>query len=853
MRCSIAGSFAALAHLAVGCLAQPAAEIPWHMACLEPDACCQWRPDGAQALTTNGFYYAGPSEDQTWDEWYAALLAERDAFRQRSNDPESAHLAVSYDGVRAWIRGAMGWVAAADPVPGGAVRVEMEARWIEGADELCLAFDFIDRASVPTAAWRGWSGVAATGAIPTDGEWHPLSIETTVPDFDYTTLVARPILGMDGTYRAEPAVIELRRVRWFVPLTDALSEWLAAPLPAPGFDDSLYRRRDLRWMASNFVCGFLFLYDRRVVDPRTGRIRVDELLDDAEREFGGYDSVVLWQAYPRIGADERNQFDFFREMPGGLEALRAAVQRFHARRVRVFIPYNPWDVGTHRESVSDAQALADLVGAIEADGIFLDTMLATSPGLREAADAVRPGVAFEPEGQPPAMEMQSCSGSWAQWFPSYPEIGVLRLKWLEQRHMQHQIRRWNERHTEELQAAWLNGSGIMVWENVFGSPNPWYPGDRAFLRRAAPIARRFAGHFSEGTWRPLVEPTHPSVKASEWERDGVRLWTLVNLAPEPLDEPLLAVEPRGDRFFDLWSGRELAPKMESDRALLAPSIDRLGAILALPPQRVTGDLLRFVRERSTAAGRPVPGPDDEWMRLRPVTEPLPPPLVFGWNARRAEAAGLLPVEGTERAFRIEHQRRECGCYPDPDVPLSQWSQYTSGTPFDGAILHRFTARVESLWTMPRCVTNAEFQAFLDATGYRPKVGAGFLRHWGGERCPEGLLDESVVYVDLTDARAYAAWARMRLPTELEWHHAAEILGESFERGRVWEWTESERDDGWNRFVMVRGGSAFRAEGSGWYFPGGQQPIETHAKFLLLWPSLDRCSTIGFRCVAPRMG
>jgi len=70
-------------------------------------------------------------------------------------------------------------------------------------------------------------------------------------------------------------------------------------------------------------------------------------------------------------------------------------------------------------------------------------------------------------------------------------------------------------------------------------------------------------------------------------------------------------------------------------------------------------------------------------------------------------------------------------------------------------------------------------------------------------------------------------------------------------GNVWEWTESERDDGHTRFCILRGGSWFKAEGSGWYVPGGPQPCTSHAKFLLLWPGLDRCSTIGFRCVRDR--
>jgi hypothetical protein len=48
--------------------------------------------------------------------------------------------------------------------------------------------------------------------------------------------------------------------------------------------------------------------------------------------------------------------------------------------------------------------------------------------------------------------------------------------------------------------------------------------------------------------------------------------------------------------------------------------------------------------------------------------------------------------------------------------------------------------------------------------------------------------------------------------------------------------------------MIRGGSYFKAQGSKWYFPGGPQPCGHHAKFIRMWPGLDRCSTIGFRCV-----
>ena len=68
-------------------------------------------------------------------------------------------------------------------------------------------------------------------------------------------------------------------------------------------------------------------------------------------------------------------------------------------------------------------------------------------------------------------------------------------------------------------------------------------------------------------------------------------------------------------------------------------------------------------------------------------------------------------------------------------------------------------------------------------------------------------------------------------------------------GNTWEWTESQRSNGRTRFVYLKGGSYFEAEGGeGWYPNGGAQPGDVAEKFLLMYPGLDRSSTIGFRCV-----
>lgn len=47
-----------------------------------------------------------------------------------------------------------------------------------------------------------------------------------------------------------------------------------------------------------------------------------------------------------------------------------------------------------------------------------------------------------------------------------------------------------------------------------------------------------------------------------------------------------------------------------------------------------------------------------------------------------------------------------------------------------------------------------------------------------------------------------------------------------------------------------GGCWSYARGSIWYFPGGPQPVQSHAKYLLLDGGLDRSATLSFRYMSP---
>jgi serine/threonine-protein kinase len=88
--------------------------------------------------------------------------------------------------------------------------------------------------------------------------------------------------------------------------------------------------------------------------------------------------------------------------------------------------------------------------------------------------------------------------------------------------------------------------------------------------------------------------------------------------------------------------------------------------------------------------------------------------------------------------------------------------------------HRRSVQIDRFYLARYPVTNRQFQAFVEATGYRPTDAEAhrFLHHFRGKGCPADLADHPVVFVSWTDARAYCRWAARRLPSEAEWEKAA---------------------------------------------------------------------------------
>jgi formylglycine-generating enzyme len=167
------------------------------------------------------------------------------------------------------------------------------------------------------------------------------------------------------------------------------------------------------------------------------------------------------------------------------------------------------------------------------------------------------------------------------------------------------------------------------------------------------------------------------------------------------------------------------------------------------------------------------------------------------------------------------------------------------------------------------VTNAQFSAFVDATGYvtdAERYGWSFVFYalasrvrrddvvdgtvpgapwWvpvrgATWRCPEGpgsdvdnRLDHPVVHVSWNDAVAYAHWACKRLPTEAEWERAArggltqcrypwgdELTPEGRHRCNIWQGIFPNANTGEDGYLGTAPVDAFPPNGYGLYNTAG---------------------------------
>lgn len=653
--------------------------------------------------------------------------------------------------------------------------------------------------------------------------------------------------------------------------------WRNEHLIRIGYDDSQYRREEFLWCQSNYVHTQMMVEDRYFYDPVAGEYTVDRYLDDLEERFGGLDSVLLWYIYPNIGIDNRNQTDLASDLPGGIEGLKQVVADFHRRGVRVFLPTMPWDNGTRDAGRSDCDLLTEIAATVKADGINGDTYRGVPYAFRKASDATGHPVVFQPENVAIADDAlmwnnQSWGGASESVVPA-----VSKLKWLESRHLTNVENRWARDRTDDFHYIFFNGHGYVAWENVWGTWNQFTPRDGEALRRIATLFRKFSALLVSPDWEPYATTLQQGVFATRFPGAQAALWTVVNRNEYDIAGDQLIVDSRdGVRYYDVWNGVEITPRVESDELVLSFDLEAVGygAVLAVEPGAEIDGLTQFLDVMKKMTQVPLQSLSAEWKAIPQEIVPNP-----ATKAVAEALAGMVSIPAGKFNFAVTGIEIEGYTWKGVDF------QYPWENSPRRSHLHHMSMRTFHIDRYP--VTNDGFLKFMKATNYQPNDDHNFLRDWVGGKPQEGWGNKPVTWVSIEDARAYAAWAGKRLPREWEWQYAAQGTDERLFPwgndwdpdsvpepngsrdllppadvdahpsgaspfgvmdliGNVWQWTDEFVDEH-TRAAAVRGGCSYLPRTSHWYFPQAYQ-LNQHGKYLLMAPSKDRSGMLGFRCV-----
>ena len=289
----------------------------------------------------------------------------------------------------------------------------------------------------------------------------------------------------------------------------AMQSWRAQQRASINYDDSIYQFAPLNWTQHNPIQPQEMTHDRYFYDVTSGKYTVSTYLADLDKRYGGIDSVLLWPTYPNMGVDSRNQDQLIRDMPGFPQAVIQMIHDFHKSGVKVLFPYNPWDTGTHDPGGAWSAVLPTTMAEIGADGMNGDTeeyvdnefwqnsLMVNNPLALEPELGVATGLYFGGHGTPPtgtvavSPAIQWNTMGWGYWQTPYTLLGVSLNKWFEPRFTVQVNDRWSQSKIGMLQAAFLNGTGLESWEDVWGIWNQMTDRDCQAIRCVATIERNF--------------------------------------------------------------------------------------------------------------------------------------------------------------------------------------------------------------------------------------------------------------------------------------------------------------------------------------------------------------------------
>jgi len=581
------------------------------------------------------------------------------------------------------------------------------------------------------------------------------------------------------------------------------------------FDNSLYERKDLEWIRQSYLIVLQMAWDREFYDRMTGKYTFPDMLRKGNELFGKIDVYGIWPTWPRLGLDQRNQWDLYSDLPGGTQQLRNFSRLSRQNNTRFFIAYNPWDNSTRKEN--HYTGMARLIGETEADGVVLDTRGNSSYELQAAADSVRKGVIMYSEGMAVIRDMPGIiSGRVHNAIFLSPELNLNKL--IKPDFSIFRVCDVGENIIHrEIAIAFFNGYGTEI--NLFrpGGRDENYRTDLEYLAATTFILRQNNDAFLDNDWTPLVDTRIDNVLVNRWKSGKKTIYTVLNMKPEGFEGKLFSIEADSNiHYVSLWNHENILPASENGLSYISAraagwpesysgtrkegSLDCIAAFPVLLKSEIRFDSLSIGAEGRNRIlvwkGNPSYRTDFKEFNVTGDTVVRVKDLFGFYEGKIVIQLILNKILQDENALtfkggnpwlisKVVPTVKATGIAPDMVlVPGAEFTFEVSAAddfiPYPD--ISGLNVKADSFLIDKYPVTNAQYYEFLQSSGYRPTDTTRYLRHWTTGIFKEGQERYPVVYVGYEDIKAYAKWAGKRLPTEAEWQLAAQGTDK-----RNWPW------------------------------------------------------------------
>jgi formylglycine-generating enzyme required for sulfatase activity len=581
------------------------------------------------------------------------------------------------------------------------------------------------------------------------------------------------------------------------------------------FDNKLFERADLAWIKESYLIILEMAWDKDFYDRFGGRYNFGEMLKSSIEQFGFIDVFCIWPSWPRLGLDQRNQWDLYRDLPGGTAQLRNFGRLSRTYGTRLFISAMPWDNSTRKED--EYKGMARIISETEADGVVLDSRGNSSPELQAAADSVRKGVIMYSEGMAVVRDMPGITaGRVHNAIFLSPELNLNKL--IKPDFAIFRVCDVGEDVIHrEIAISFFNGYGNELQMARPGGRDENYANDLDYLARTTFLLRQNNDVFLDNNWTPLIETIVDNVFVNRWNSGEKSVYTVLNMNPAGVSGRLFSVAPSKEKhFISIWNHENIRPEQENNKLYIPVradgwpaqfsgtrkegSVDCIAEFPNILRAELNGDTISVKNPKTGITkiwkGNPSYKTPFSELKIRKDTLIRVKDL-FGYyegkivvqqiENKRLRDEDVLTLKGGKPWLISRKESTK------PAVNIPQEMIMVPGRSFSFNVTSREdfipypevsgrSFNIDTFLIDRYPVTNAQYNEFLIATKYAPVDTTRYLRHWESGIIKQGQEKYPVVNLSIEDMRAYAKWAGKRLPTEAEWQLAAQGTD-----NRKWPW------------------------------------------------------------------